>query len=1013
VRSQIVVCLAGLACSAMIWGQASSGFGAVSGIVTQAGAEGMPEATVVLSNPILGTQVTMITSDDGVFNAATVIPAAGYSVKVTREGYEGWQSATFSVSAGQTVNFKIPLEASGAAGKVNAGSAPSQELDMTKAGTSEPVTAQEVELLPASGRRLDELAPVAPAVSAAESQPAVLVTRSLPFSNALFTDGIYTTNNYFVQPKALGRPLPQDAVQDFQVLASDETAEYGRAMGGIIDAATRSGTTRYHGSAYEYFRGRGLEAKDAYAAGYDTRQKQNQFGAETGGPIYGDRLFFFANVEALDRSGEGLNRLTNPLIANATGTAVLPSNCTATVAQCAAATKFIQSQMNVLAPLWEHSVTGLAKIDYRRSERNAFSFDADAMHYHAPSLAQIEDVAPNGGLLGDPTLREESRFAKLGWIGTVSPDTVNDLRLGWYQDKIMEYPTSAHLSTGLLGISIAGTTIGATQPYVATLPDEHRFQFVDNFHRTYNSHLFQVGVDWTRTRDLINSLANPAGTYTYNSVTAFAQDFTGATAKNYTMFTQTLGVPLSILHLREINAYAQDTWKPSTRLTISYGLHYERPFLPQPNAVSTAYYQTATIASPWLNLAPRFGVAYMLDDKTVVRAGFGWYYTPFSGQLLNTLFLGNSQYQPSISVNPNQPGAPAFPVIIPAINKIPVGTENIVYANSKLRNPYTQDINIAVERSLPSNSTLTLGYIRTRAYKMWTASDQNLTPTTTNETYTIDNAAGQAVGSYTTPFYIGRDNGGYAHVYQVDNNGSFWYNALAVQWRMRLSHGLSLWTSYTWSHATDDLGMNSLLGFSLVPSSTGDLNVDRGRSALDQRQRAVIRWTWEPTVSGGQALVRNLVNGWAFSGIATLASGEPATPLVMVQGQQFSFITMDYTSSLNGSGSWNRVPFEPVNSLSLGSQYTVNGRLARSFSFRERIKATVAFEAYNILNRQFATAVNTIAYTSAAPLASGLVNGPRYGAMMPVPGLGAGIESQGFPDGTNARRAQVAFRVAF
>ena len=148
-------------------------------------------------------------------------------------------------------------------------------------------------------------------------------------------------------------------------------------------------------------------------------------------------------------------------------------------------------------------------------------------------------------------------------------------------------------------------------------------------------------------------------------------------------------------------------------------------------------------------------------------------------------------------------------------------------------------------------------------------------------------------------------------------------------------------------------------------------------------------------------------------GIATLSSGRSAAPQVFVQGQQFSTITLLYTDSLNGSGARSRVPIDPVNSVSLGSQYTVNGRLARSFTFRERIKASVAFEAFNILNRQFATSVNTIAYLSVAPLAPGLINGPRSGSLLPVPGLGAGVASQGFLDGTNARRAQVAFRVSF
>lgn len=1010
-KSSLLVSVLGLLCSVGAWAQASAGFGAVAGMVTQSGADGMPDATVVLSNRALGTQVTMVTTDDGIFGATTVVPAEGYALKVARKGFGSWESGTFTVSAGQTLNFRVPLDAEGTAAKVEA-SAGLSPVDSTKSGTADLITPKEIETLPASGRRLDELIPLAPAVTIAEGQPGLMVTHGLPFSNTLLTDGLETTNSYYLEKPGIARQVSQDAVQDFQVLASDFSAEYGRAMGGIVNVATRSGTTGYHGSAYEYFRSRGLAANDPYAAGYDTRQLQHQAGADVGGPIYGHHLFFFANFEALYRNSQGLNRITNPLIADPTGHSVLASNCTATAAQCAAASKFLQSQMNVLEPLSEHSATGFAKIDYRRSERNTFSFDANASHWRAPSLAQTEDVAPNGGLIGDPTLREEIRYAKIGWTGTVSSVTVNDLRFGWFQDRISEYPTQPQFSTGPIGISIAGTTVGAIQPYTAILPSERRYQLVDNLHRTYGSHLFQFGADLSNTRDFIDSLVDGGGTYTYASLTAFAQDFARNGTRNYTSFDQTFGNPSRTFHIKEYNFYAEDTWRATPKLTVQYGLRYERPFLPQPTMTNTAYYQTASISSPWLDLAPRVGFAYMLDDRTVFRAGFGFYYAPFPGQLLDTLFLGNGLYQTGISVNPNQTGAPVFPNGVSALH-IPTGTTDLAYATSKLRNPYTQQTNLAIERRIGRDSTLTIGYIRSRGLHLWTSTDVNLTPSSTTEVYTIDNAAGQATGTFTTPYYTAKNDANYAHVYQVDNNGSFWYDALAVQWRTRLSHGFDVWTSYTWSHAIDDLGASSALGFALVGSSTGDLNADRGRSALDQRQRAVIRWTWQPTLAGASSPVRHLLNGWAFSGIATLASGQPVTPLVLVQGQQFSAITMDYTSSLNGSGGWNRVPFDPVNSLSTGSEYNVDARLARSISFKERIKGTVAFEAFNLLNRSYATAINSIEYLSVAPLPPGLVSGPMFGVMKPVPGFGAGIASQGFPDGTNARRCQVVFRLAF
>src|SRR5262249_50379728 len=104
---------------------------------------------------------------------------------------------------------------------------------------------------------------------------------------------------------------------------------------------------------------------------------------------------------------------------------------------------------------------------------------------------------------------------------------------------------------------------------------------------------------------------------------------------------------------------------------------------------------------------------------------------------------------------------------------------------------------------------------------------------------------------------------------------------------------------------------------------------------------------------------------------------------------------------LNGSGGWARVPFQPVSSLRTGPQYNVDARISRTLPITERIRAIVLFEGFNALNMQYNTAVNSIAYLAVR------------GTLAPVAGAGNGIASQGFPDGTNARRLQVAFRIVF
>ncbi|PWU07436.1 MAG: hypothetical protein C5B51_10060 [Terriglobia bacterium] len=999
-----------LLCSCNVWGQASGGFGAVIGIVQDPARQGIPDTTVVLSNDALGVELTMNTSGDGWFNAPTVTPSPGYKLKATRAGFATWESEEFPVSTGEKVSFEITLQmAENAEGEARGGA---RLVEDTKSGISVTITPLAVDATPISDRRLNQLVPLAPMMNVVNSQPGLLVFHGVPFSNVFLTDGINTTNNYFQIRRGATSQVSLDGVQDFHVESAGFSAEFGGAMGGIVNTATRSGTTAYHGEAYEFYRNRSLQAEDRYAMGYNTRQLQHQAGANLGGPLYGSKLFFFVNGEFLHRNGQGLNRITNPLIADPAGTRILASNCQATAAQCSVVTRVLQSQMNVLVPLWDHSVRGLARIDYRRSDRNSFSVVGNAIEWHAPILAETEVVAPNGGLLGQPTVRERTRFAKAGWTVTGASKT-NDARIGWFQDRISEYPTAApQLVAGPVGISIAGTTVGASLPYPAVLPSEHRWDFVENANFLLGSHAIKVGVELLKTTDFAHYLRNAAGLYEYPTLTAFAQDFPLTGQRNYTTFSQTLGNADRTFDSRLFRAYAEDTWRPTGRITVDFALHYERPRLPQPSQVNPSFYQTAAINPPGLDLSPRVGVAYLVNERTVVRAGFGFYYAPYSGQLLDTLFLGNALGQTGISVNPNQSGAPVHPSLFQLTSQVPNGTTNVAFALAKFRNPYAQETTVAIERHIGAGTTVTLSLLHSRGIKLWTTQDANLAAPTATQTYTIANAARQATGTYTTQVWTGKVNANFAHAYQVENGGSSWYNGASLQVSKRMSHGISVAASYTFSHSIDNTGQSA--PFATVSSATFNANYpgDKGNSAFDQRHRASIQWVWQPAPKGNSAAARHLLSGWQLSTMTTLASSQFATPVVTVEGQQFSGITMAYTSSLNGSGGWARVPFLPIDNLKTGPEYNVDARLVRTIPVTERIQVRLMFEAFNAFNTQYNTSVNTIAYT-AMGLPPGVTTGTRSGTLVPAPGVGNGIASHGYPDGTNARRAQVALRIVF
>jgi hypothetical protein len=930
-------------------------------------------------------------------------------VKVERKDFANWESAGFEVGIGQTRVFRIEMKKEEAASNVDIESVMPQ-VENNQTGITTWVAPLQTGSLPSSQRRVDSLVVLAPAVTIDNSSGRI-VFRGEASSNSFLNDGITTTSGYFGERPGIAGPLTLENTQELQVLSGTFPAEFGRAMGGVVNAVTPSGTNDYHGGGYYHLRPSSLSAAERFSPGESLLGQRNQGGGNFGGPIRHDQLFFFADFESMTDHFQGLNRITTPTLANSTGNAIAASNCTATAAQCAAALRFIQAQMNVLAPFSQHWNSGMARVDYRRSEVNSLNVEFNAMNQRSPDAAQRQLVAPNGGLLGLNDSTEDTRYAKAAWTAAPSPGWVSEFRAGMFQDRWLDPASTPALSTGNVAVTVAGATVGNPNPNSERL-DENRYQLVENVTLTSGSHTVRLGGDLSRTRDTVDALQS-AGAYTYPTLTAFAQDFSGGTARSYTSFTQQFGTSAHPVTYKEVNLYAQDTWKALPRVDITIGVRWDKTFLPQPLETNTTYFNTATIPSSNIAFAPRASLAYLVNDTTVVRAGYGFFYAPYQGQATDALLQGNGLTQTWLTVNPNQVNAPLFPRVLTLANA-PTGTTNLMYAASKLRNPHTQQATLALEKQVAHATTVTLSLINSRALKLWTGTDVNLTAPVKTATYPIDNAAGAATGSYTTSIFTAKNDPKSAQVFQVGNGGSAWYNAAALELRQRMAHGLTVQASYTWSHATGTNTGPLYAGVFPLTSNPGDPGADKGDLPTDERQRAVFNWTWQPTVTHSSSpLARYLANGWQLSGIATLASGQPVTPTVLLTGNQFSNLTMTYFNSLNGSGGWARAPFEPVGSLYTDAQHGVDARLTRTLPFTERVHGVLAFEAYNLFNSQRVTGLNTIAYMAVTSQPPGIVNGPYSGVLKPVAGAGTGNASSSFPDGTTARRCEVAFRVVF
>jgi hypothetical protein len=310
-----------------------------------------------------------------------------------------------------------------------------------------------------------------------------------------------------------------------------------------------------------------------------------------------------------------------------------------------------------------------------------------------------------------------------------------------------------------------------------------------------------------------------------------------------------------------------------------------------------------------------------------------------------------------------------------------------------------------------------VSYIWTRGIGLYVQRDLNLgQPTSQAFTYIIQDATGANVGTYSTPLFTFQNkvDPRYSKILSIENGGQSWYNALAVQLMKRMSHGLSAQVNYTWSHAIDDgneEGASYNISNTFLNSTfNGNYALDKGTSSLDQRHRLSMNWLWQPTfTTNTSAFSKYFVNGWELSAITTLASAHPVSATINSPstgaGAEFAGIQLA-NGTLNGSGGWNRVPFFPVSSLNVDQIYNVDARITRKLPISERVTANLAFEAFNAFNTIHNTGIQTAAYSVTGNILKPvLTNGVSH--------VGDGNASQGFPDGTNARRMQVALRFIF
>ncbi len=1003
--------------AASCFAQSAGGVAGISGEVKDPSGATVPNAKVVISSESRGVVRTLQTNGAGVFAAPALIPDPAYKVTVTAPGFATYEM-TIALQVGQNLNLNVALVVGQTATTVEVNAA-TQLLEDTKTDVSQVVGTREIQDLPINGRRVDSFVLNTAGVTN-DGTFGLLSFRGVEGNNSFLLDGNDNTEQFYDENAGRTRIQSQisaDAVQEFQVVSTDFSAEYGRAMGGVVNTVTKSGTNSIHGSAFYFLRSTGFDAHDPYSA-FNPTEHRIQTGGTVGGAIVKDKLFFFLSTDITRRNFPFVDSQVKAGFLDPVNQVWLTCAAPATPAQCSA--------INGLLPRFYGQIPRTAsndlyfgRMDYRLSDRNTFSASFNFLRWKSPNGIQTGLSSTTGaGITGNGDDSVAVRNGKATWTSVLTNSLVNSFRYGLDTDREADGFDQAELGGGLgyLDVSVAGVQLGPATYLPRVEPMETRNEFADDVTWVKGKHTLKFGVSFEHVDDNVNYLSNRYGSYTYPTVTSFAQDYSGNTAglKDWSGYTQTFGNPLVDYKIKDIALYLQDQWKVSDRLTVTLGARYEHTFMPPPPVTNPLYPLTgAPLHTGSVNLMPRVGLAYRLNDKTVIRAGAGTFYARLVSGLLDDVYTGNGAYQISDSLTSSNPtllaAGPVFPNALAApVSGITSGASTLDIMSPKLKTPYSEQATVAVERQIAKDMVLTVNGIFSRGVNLYGTQDINAPGLGAPFVYTITGAPAGYPSVYATQVYSGaRPNANFGPIYELTNGVSSWYDGLAVTFEKRFARGFQAQASYTWSHEIDDgqgTSTNAVFGFSdAIWTYNGNYGFDKGSGLNDQRHRFVYSFIWAPTFTRGtSAFSKYVVNNWLLSSITTIQSGHPAGSLTIHMNDTPTAMLYS-ASALDGFNGNFRAPFLPVNSLYTPWVEQENFRLTKMIPLpREGMRLNLNFEAFNIANNWSPTGMTTQAFTEAK------------GVLTFTPtAFGVGTSDGGFPDGTQARRLQVSARLTF
>jgi hypothetical protein len=1023
---RIAICSVLVVVTSCIWvsGQNVVLTGSLGGRVVDQNGAIVLGASVVVRNLATGVHQSADTNYAGLYRFPVLMPGT-YSITASFKGFRDVQ-ALVRVLVGNATSQDIKLRVGASTDTVNVTGTPPL-LRPQESSASTVLERSLLEELPLNGRKYTDFAALTPntsydgdtgLVSLAGQQGGEDSGYANGNGSSAFTvDGSNATSNYFAD--IIGRyRIPylygEDAIQEFQVSESPYSAIYGGGAS-FVNAVTRSGSNAFHGSAFYYNRNSATGASDALdkAAGFPKPQDDlQQFGGGLGGPIVRNRLWFFVDYEqqlrsnpiavinsALATSPSNLDPFLSANFGIPSGTTLpapngpLPvpgSDTEADVLADPTNPVYLQQVSNTLNALNSNLGTKARKrndwvitprLDYQASSRDGLFLSLNFNRFNSPGGVITDPTVGNYGMQTLADAFVHTFQAGLGWTHTFSSTLLNEFHASSSDDNQISTPTGLAPNTPTIILDSPAAFVLGNAPFSVGRVFERQYSLSDRVDYLIGKHTLQFGFDMNRAWDSDNNDggADPneavdfgsfLGSYEFSNLQDLALG-------EYNQFSQSSGIPTFSFAVPYYGFYAQDTFRVLPKLTLELGLREDFQVYPQP-VENPIFPLTGQYPNQFFRLAPRGGFSWQPASKTVVRGGFGQFYTNMNGLNYRNAVVSNGLASQQSSVNasyisgpPNQQ-LPTFPNILPANSPLFQASPDISLVSPQFRAPYILQGSLQIEGEILPNTTLTVGTMWNHGVHLLSGSayDLNLMPLQGTTTY-IQCPPSTTTVPCTGPTITlpnmdngllteGRINPNLGQIAELISPGQNHYNSLFVQLQRPMSRGLELQFSYTFAKSImlDGMDFNNQFDFSNTHAP----------SLLDQRHRITFAAVYRP---GLEKLTtsetgRTLLSGWLLSSVMEISSGRPYAALLSpactsstlsygncdgVDGNlndtAFNQDTANTAGGINGAG--------PTPGIGLNSFYgpwleRIDLGLARSFSVEEGKQLQFQAQAFNLFN---------------------------------------------------------------